>query len=137
MADARGVPAPKLRSRRWAPVARQWISGGDMRNAFVRWSESHRDASPQHEERGETQVGVVKPRCRRKAEIHRRHLLDGVGVKISVARSKRARARRRRISSLATVWVRRYRPFCGMTIEPRCASPDGPPPYPHMLRWLR
>jgi len=25
----------------------------------------------------------------------------------------------------------------GMTIEPRRAKPDGPPPYPHMLRWLR
>jgi hypothetical protein len=24
-----------------------------------------------------------------------------------------------------------------MTIEPRRASSDGPPPYPHMLRWLR
>ena len=27
--------------------------------------------------------------------------------------------------------------YYGMTIEPRRASPDGPPPYPHMLRWLR
>lgn len=25
----------------------------------------------------------------------------------------------------------------GMTIEPNRATPDGPPPYPHMLRWLR
>ena len=25
----------------------------------------------------------------------------------------------------------------GMTIEPRRARPGGPPPYPHMLRWLR
>lgn len=25
----------------------------------------------------------------------------------------------------------------GMTIEPRLARPDGPPPFPHMLRWLR
>ncbi|MDB5471865.1 MAG: hypothetical protein JWR84_3425 [Caulobacter sp.] len=25
----------------------------------------------------------------------------------------------------------------GMSIEPRQASPDGPPPFPHMLRWLR
>jgi hypothetical protein len=27
--------------------------------------------------------------------------------------------------------------FYGMTIEPRCASFEGPPPYPHMLRWQR
>lgn len=27
--------------------------------------------------------------------------------------------------------------YYGMTIEPRRATPDGPPPYPHMLRWLR
>ena len=25
----------------------------------------------------------------------------------------------------------------GMTIEPRLARPDGPPPFPHMLRWVR
>lgn len=25
----------------------------------------------------------------------------------------------------------------GMSIEPRQATADGPPPYPHMLRWLR
>lgn len=25
----------------------------------------------------------------------------------------------------------------GMTIEPQRAERDGPPPYPHMLRWLR
>jgi len=27
--------------------------------------------------------------------------------------------------------------YYGMTIEPRRATPEGPPPYPHMLRWLR
>jgi hypothetical protein len=27
--------------------------------------------------------------------------------------------------------------FYGMTIDSRCASPDGPPPYPQMLRWQR
>jgi len=25
----------------------------------------------------------------------------------------------------------------GMTVDPRWATPSGPPPYPHMLRWLR
>jgi hypothetical protein len=25
----------------------------------------------------------------------------------------------------------------GMAIEPHRAAPDGPPPYPHLLRWLR
>ena len=27
--------------------------------------------------------------------------------------------------------------YYGMTIDPRRAAPDGPKPYPHMLRWLR
>lgn len=25
----------------------------------------------------------------------------------------------------------------GMAIDPRWATPEGPPPYPHMLRWIR
>lgn len=25
----------------------------------------------------------------------------------------------------------------GMALEPKSAGPDGPPPYPHMIRWLR
>jgi hypothetical protein len=27
--------------------------------------------------------------------------------------------------------------YYGMTVDPRRATPDGPSPYPHMLRWLR
>ncbi|MFT4251886.1 MAG: hypothetical protein QM608_05340 [Caulobacter sp.] len=27
--------------------------------------------------------------------------------------------------------------YYGLTIEPRLAVEDGPPPFPHMLRWLR
>ena len=27
--------------------------------------------------------------------------------------------------------------YWGLTIEPRQAKPDGPPPYPHMLAWKR
>ncbi|MBX3480502.1 MAG: hypothetical protein KF842_08875 [Caulobacter sp.] len=27
--------------------------------------------------------------------------------------------------------------YYGLTIAPNAATPDGPPPYPHMIRWLR
>jgi Rap1a immunity proteins len=54
MADARGVsPGAKAALAAMGACPRaNGISGGDMRDAFVHWAESHPDSSPQPEELG-------------------------------------------------------------------------------------
>ncbi|MFZ2004861.1 MAG: Rap1a/Tai family immunity protein [Stellaceae bacterium] len=66
MADARGV-APDAKAALAAMGAcprASGISGGDMRDAFVRWADSHPDASMQPEELGAMRALLAGWPCR-------------------------------------------------------------------------